>query len=97
MKSSPEINLGMSVEESQKFVSISTGLTVVSVCSSIRRTTLRYPDRALIVKMIPEVVLINSCGRCDSDRTDILMLGVDMSPEQLLTQLGKVQEQEESQ
>ena len=81
--------LGMSVEESQKFISITTGLTVVSVTSSSPQQHISISARALIVKIIPEVVLINNCGRSD----DRLMLGVDMSPDQLRTKIARVKKE----
>ena len=69
-------------EEDRRFVSLTTGLTVVSVFSS-SSTQQSIPDsaRAKILGYLPDVVLINSAAN------NGLMLGIDQDPGDVKNQL----------
>ena len=85
-----EVSAGGSVEDREKFVSVTTGLTVISVTSSSSSPhhVIDMADRANIAKIFPEVVLINSCGNNDG-----LLLGVDLSPDQLRSPIVRAGEE----
>ena len=52
-------------KEAEKLISITTGLTVVSVRGSTPNHKFTVTDRAMIARSIPEAVLINTCGHND--------------------------------
>ena len=75
-------------EEGGKFISLTTGLTVVSVSSSSSaRESLPDSDRAKILKYLPDVVLINSAAN------NGLMLGIDQHPREVKNQLVSLTEE----
>ena len=75
-------------EEGGKFISLTTGLTVVSVSSSSpARQSLPDSDRAKILRYLPDVVLINSAAN------NGLMLGIDQHPREVKNQLVSLMEE----
>ena len=69
-------------EEGSKFISLTTGLTVVSVSrSSSAEQPVPDSDRAKILRYLPDVVLINSAAN------NGLMLGIDLDPGDVKDQL----------
>ena len=73
-------------EEGGRFISSTTGLTVVSVSSTSAQQSLSDSDRAKIVRSLPEVVLINSAVN------NGLMLGIDQEPGEVKNQLVSLME-----
>ena len=74
-------------EEGGRFISSTTGLTVVSVSSTSAQQSLSDSDRAKIVRSLPEVVLINSAVN------NGLMLGIDQDPGEVRNQLVSLREE----
>ena len=74
-------------EEGARFISLTTGLTVVSVSSSSAQQPIPDSDRAKILRYLPDVVLINSAAN------NGLMLGIDQDPGEVKNQLVSLMEE----
>ena len=69
-----------------KFVSSATGLTVLSIVSSLPGHLVSFADRGYFFKILPNIVLINSSGKGES-----VLVGMDASPELVISTVEKLE------
>ena len=70
-----------------KHVSRSTGLTVITVSSLSSGHQITAEDRVLMMKILPNVVVLNIAGR-----NDALLIGVDARPDQVMEMIPRLEQ-----